>query len=182
MLKKNQIMLKKYFFIDFFNYIYTLNFYQKSTKNYKNPHMKLLFSVKQLGKRRPFIQQKSIDIDLYDTETYLLKDLLTQIVTQQVAEFNQKIEDTKDGKNLFTFFEEHEIQEEAHTGKVRFGAIYNDKKANLDKAIETVLLAFFDGLIAVFIDETQIEKLETPITIKENSLITFVRLTFLVGR
>lgn len=144
--------------------------------------MNLLFTVKQLGKKRPFIQYKSIDIDLLPRQSdTTLKDLLTEVVIQQVREFNQKIEDAKNEKNLFTFFEEYELQEEAQTGKVRFGAIYNDKKANLDKAIETVLLAFFDGLIAVFVEGNQIQKLEDRVLLEENTRITFVRFTFLTG-
>lgn len=144
--------------------------------------MKLLFSVKQLGKKRPFIQYKSIDVPLLPKQPNTLKDLLTEVVIQQVTEFNQKIEDAKNEKNLFTFFEEYELQEEAQTGKVRFGAIYNDKKANLDKAIETVLLAFFDGLIAVFVEGNQIQKLDDKVLLEENTRITFVRFTFLVGQ
>ncbi len=143
--------------------------------------MKARFSVKQLGKKRPFIDAKEIEIDINQNEEYQLKDLLTQVVIQQVTEFNQKIDDHANNKSLFTFFQENEIENEAQTGRVRFGDIFNNKKANPEKAIETVLWAFFDGLIAVFIDDVQIEKLENPIMLKENSLITFVRLTFLVG-
>ncbi len=140
--------------------------------------MKLLFSVKQLGKKRPFIDAKSIEIN---ENIQTLKDLLTQVVIEQVQEFNQKIIDNSKEKNLFQYFQEHELEHEATLGKVRFGAIYNDKQANQEKAVETVLLAFFDGLIAVFVDDNQIETLDTTLTLQENSRITFVRLTFLAG-
>jgi hypothetical protein len=139
--------------------------------------IKIYFSVKQLSKKRAFIQKLPIEIEGQYGEPCLLKELLERIVRQQVTEFNQK----RAEKTLFSFFQETEIAQEAETGKVRFGAIYNENQADLEKAIETVLFAFKDGLIAVFIDEVQIEKLEQEIVLQQNTIITFIRLTFLVG-
>jgi hypothetical protein len=139
--------------------------------------MQIRFTVKQLAKKKPFINALSLEIAGNYHTSYTLSELLTSIVTQQVEVFNQQ----RNEKSLFTFFQENELEKEAETGKVRFGAIYNETHANLDKAIETVLLAFYDGLIAVFIDDTQIEKLEDLVVIDENTSFTFVRLTFLVG-
>ena len=143
--------------------------------------MQIRFSVKQLTKKRPFINAQPLEIAGEYGTYYDLKEVLMAIVTQQVGVFNQKIDDNTNGKNLFTFFEETELQQEAETGKIRFGAIYNDKKADLDKAIETVLLAFYDGLIVIFIDERQLEKLDDKIRFNENTVVTLVRLTFLSG-
>ncbi len=143
--------------------------------------MQIRFSVKQLTKKRPFINAQPLEIAGEYGTYYDLKEVLTAIVTQQVGVFNQKIDDSINQKNLFTFFEETELTAEAETGKVRFGAIYNDKKADLDKAIETVLLAFYDGLIVIFIDERQLEKLDDKIRFNENTIVTLVRLTFLSG-
>ena len=143
--------------------------------------MEIRFSVKQLTKKRPFINAQPLEITGEYNVHYSLKDILTAIVTQQVGVFNNKIEDSINNKNLFTFFEENELNAEAETGKVRFGAIYNDKKADLDKAIETVLLAFYDGLIVIFVDERQLDKLEDQIRFNKNSVVTLVRLTFLSG-
>ena len=143
--------------------------------------MQIRFSVKQLTKKRPFINAQPLEIAGEYGTHYELKEFLTAIVTQQVGVFNQKIEDNTNSKNLFTFFEETELTAEAETGKVRFGAIYNDKKADLDKAIETVLLAFYDGLIVIFVDERQLEKLDDKVKFNENTVVTLVRLTFLSG-
>lgn len=139
--------------------------------------MQVQFSIKQLGKKRPFIDAKRIEIAGEYGESCLLRELLTRVVLQQVGEFN----DRRAEKSLFTFFQENEIAQEAETGKVRFGAIYNDQQANAEKAIETVLLAFQDGLIAVFIDDNQLEALDAEVVLQENTVITLVRLTFLVG-
>jgi hypothetical protein len=143
-----------------------------------NPNdMQVQFSVKQLGKKRPFIDAKRIEIVGEYGVPCLLRELLERVVVQQVGEFNER----RAEKSLFTFFQENEIAQEAETGKVRFGAIYNDTQANVAKAIETVLLAFQDGLIAVFIDDNQVEKLDSEVVLHENTVITLVRLTFLVG-
>lgn len=140
--------------------------------------MNLQISIKQLGKKRPILSNKSIEVNLIANQTYTLQMILQEIVTQQVSEFNQK----REGKNLFTYFKENTVQQQAKTtGKVNFGAIYNENKVDLTKAIDTVLLAFEDGLIAVFVDDEQIEKLNIEIQVKEASIFTFVRLTFLAG-
>lgn len=140
--------------------------------------MQIQISLKQLGKKRPVLAAKSIEVNLVENQSYTLQTILQEIVTQQVSEFNQK----RESKNLFTYFKEDTIQQQANTtGKVDFGVIYNEEKADLSKAIDTVLLAFEDGLIAVFVDDEQVEKLDTEIQLQETSLFTFVRLTFLAG-
>ncbi|EAY26603.1 hypothetical protein [Microscilla marina] len=140
--------------------------------------MQIHFSIKRLGKKRPFIQRKAIDIEGTYHQPYALQTILSQIVAQQVATFNQHREE----KSLFTFLKEDAIAEEAQTGRVKFGAIYNADQAQLDKAIETVVLAFEDGLIAVFVDDDQVEDLSQVVTVTPDTVFTFVRLTFLAGR
>lgn len=139
--------------------------------------MQIYFSVKQLSKRLPYIKQMPIEIAGQYGEPCLLKDFLERVVRQQVNAYNQKREE----KTLFSFLQETEISQAAEAGKVSFGEIYNRDKADETKALETVRLAFIDGLIAVFIDDTQVENLEQEITLQENTVVTFVRLTFLAG-
>jgi hypothetical protein len=138
--------------------------------------MLIKFSIKQLGKKRPFIDSQSIEI-AGEYGQYSLKEILSRVVSQQVETFNQK----RTEKSLFNFLQETEIQEQAQSGRVRFGAIYNETQADVAKAIETVLLAFEDGLIAVFVDDEQIDLISQTIEITPNSTFTFVRLTFLAG-
>lgn len=140
--------------------------------------MQIHFTIKRLGKRRPFIERQAIDIEGDYEQPYALQTILSQIVTQQVTAFNQRRQE----KSLFTFLKEDAIAEEAQTGKVKFGAIYNADEAQLDKAIETVRLAFEDGLIAVFANDDQMEDLSEMITVTPDTIFTFVRLTFLAGR
>ncbi|MCU0445127.1 MAG: hypothetical protein MUE85_09425 [Microscillaceae bacterium] len=138
--------------------------------------MQIKFSIKQLGKKRAFIDSQSIEI-AGNYGQYTLKEILSRIVSQQVETFNQK----RTEKSLFNFLQETDIQAQAENGRVRFGAVYNETQADVEKAIETVLLAFEDGLIAVFVDDEQIDLISQNIAINPNTTFTFVRLTFLAG-
>ena len=68
------------------------------------------------------------------------------------------------------------------SGKVGFGNIYNEKKADVSRAQENVIMAFEDGLVRVFIGDCEQEKLDDNIDLKEGDVLTFIRLTFLAGR
>lgn len=138
--------------------------------------MQINVAVKQLGKKKPPIASKQIDID--DLAENTLVELITHVVKQQVSAFNERL----DKNPLVPFLLSEQINEQADTGKVGFGAIYNNEKANASAAIDNALLAFQDGLYCVFIDDAQIEHLQQTINLQTNSIVTFVRLTFLSGR
>ena len=139
--------------------------------------MQIQISIKQLGKKRPALGAKSINIGLLEGMAYALHDVLREVMTQQVEEFNQKREEN----NLFTYFKKDALEQAASIGRVSFGEIYNNEKADLNKAIDTIFLAFEDGLIAVFVDDVQLESLEQTIRLTSESTVTFIRLTFLAG-
>lgn len=139
--------------------------------------MKIQTTIKQVGKRRPLIDTQKIEInDLPLNAT--LKDLIIAVVHQQIDTYIQK----RTEKNMLPFLTEKNINTSVDSGKVSFGEIYND---NLDidkeKSVETAIIAFGDGMYCVFVDSEQIEHLDERITLTENSVLTFVRLTFLAG-
>ena len=138
--------------------------------------MEIKVSVKQLGKKRPIVSQKTIEIEALPSSPNL-QHLIKAVVKQQVYVFNQKLEE----KPLIPFLLKEDIDQNTKKGKVGFGSIYNDKKADDQAAIANALLAFQDGIYCVFIDEEQIEQLVQPILLKPDSVLTFVRLTFLAG-
>ncbi|WP_196890410.1 hypothetical protein [Aureivirga marina] len=153
--------------------------------------MTLLFTVKQLGKKRPYIAKKEMEFPFEENTKYTLEEILKTIVLQQVGEFNAEREE----KTLFNFLgeqgilptqkeqtlSEETIEAKLSEGKVKFNDIYNTKLADEDKAIETVMYAFKDGIIAVFHNQIQIESLDEIIELKEKDEFAFVRLTFLAG-
>lgn len=89
---------------------------------------------------------------------------------------------------------QEQIDDLADIGRISFGIVYNDKMPDIDKAIDTAVLAYRDGLVAIFINDELIEvQSEDPtpteeelkahrLELKENDTITFVRLTMLTGR
>ncbi|WP_223587632.1 hypothetical protein [Neobacillus bataviensis] len=109
-----------------------------------------------------------------------LRELITQVVTQNVEPFNKKAINPE--TPLINFLSNSEIEQQAQTGKVGFQTLYNDKQADLTKAIETAIQAFEDGFYRVFINDEEAEKLDTPLEVTEDAEVVFIRLTMLTGR
>jgi hypothetical protein len=134
-------------------------------------------SVKQLGKRRAIIEQIPLLISDKFYENPTLEQFLRLVVTQQVEQFNDKV----DRKNILPFLSSKEIEERANHGKISFGEIYNSEKANIEKAIDTAIQSFEDGIFLVLIDGEKKENLSETIDLKQGSEVVFIRLTMLVG-
>lgn len=137
--------------------------------------MKIYVQVKAAGKRRPVLDR--IPYEITD-DISTLRDFLTEIVKIEVERYNQKGTDVQ----VIPFLTKEEVECQAETGKVAFGRIYSEKKADVTKAVENALQCFEDGLVRVFQNEEEQEKLDTPIQIQEGDVFTLIRLTFLAGR
>lgn len=135
----------------------------------------LFVRIKQIGKRSPVIENKPLEVP--DT-VRSLRSLLEWLVRQQIVAFNEKTEEGNWAKYLTGF----DLEKTAEIGKVDFDAKYDDRIQDADKAVETVLLAFQDGLFRVFLDEEEIESLDTPQHFSKGGVLTFIRLTMLSGR
>ena len=134
--------------------------------------MELTLQLKKLGKKKV----KEVPFTLEESPKNL-EALLVGCVKHQVEAFNAKLQEV----NVIGFLSPAEIQEQAQKGKVDFGEITNTDLANLQKAIDNVLLAFKDGLFVVIIDNKEITDLKTPLKLTSKSIVTFIRMTFLVG-
>jgi hypothetical protein len=139
--------------------------------------MQIYIKFKQAGKRRLILEKQAIEIENIG-KTPTLQTLITAVVTQQVAAYNAKTLD----EPIINFLTKNQINDAAATGKVGFGAIYNDKKADLNQAIKIAIEAHIDGLFAVAIDDKIVEKLGDFIVLNQDSVVTFIRLTLLIGR
>ena len=107
-----------------------------------------------------------------------LRELLETIVRQEAEKYNNR--STMD--MLVPFLTETEISDQSTVGKVGFGRLYSDKKADAEKAVETALQGFEDGLFRVVVNDTEITGIDDPLIINENDVLAFIRLTFLAGR
>ena len=138
--------------------------------------MKIIVKVKQAGRKHALIENREIEIDEIG-KSPSLSNFIKAIVKQQVEEFNAKPFE----KNLLPFLSKDEISQKTSGGKVGFGSIYNEQKADLEKAQETALLAFEDGIFSVFAGDEEIQRLDEKIQIEDTTVFTFIRLTFLAG-
>ena len=128
--------------------------------------------LKRLGKKKVHL----VEVTLAHTP-HTLKELITECVRSEVERFNESWEET----SLLPFLSPQEIGEQAQGGKITFGEKENRTLADLDTALDTALLAFTDGLFTVFINDEEVKSLDAPLTIEADTVITFIRLTFLVG-
>jgi hypothetical protein len=140
-----------------------------------NSNMNVYIKLKSAGKRRVLLD--NFPYVLPDT-TATLRQLLEAVVSQEVEKYNSRGVENM----LVPFLTEAEISDQGTVGKVGFGRIYSDVKANPIKALETALQGFEDGLFRVVINETEATELDLPLNIQENDVLTFIRLTLLAGR
>jgi hypothetical protein len=68
------------------------------------------------------------------------------------------------------------------SGKISFGFKYREVEIDRENAQDVALLAFKDGLFAVFINNDEIKALDENLSLKNNDIVTFIRFTMLTGR
>lgn len=136
--------------------------------------MKVFINVKSLGKK------KALEPVIYEIPDGIetLREFLIELVRMEVKAYNEK---GTDKQHIF-FLSEEEIANQSQTGKVGFGRIYSEKKADAAKAEANALMCFEDGLVKVYQNETELESLEQEMQIREGDTFTLLRLTFLAGR
>ncbi|MDA6072438.1 hypothetical protein NJT12_22690 [Flavobacterium sp. AC] len=141
--------------------------------------MNITISVKQLGKKHPILQETIISLD-NTTSILSVRNFLELIVKHQVELFHSASFEWED-EDTIHLPKENYLPILTDTGKVGFGAIYNHNKVNVVTAQENAILAFEDGLYAIFYGDDQLETLTEEIDLSQNKSITFIRLTFLAG-
>jgi len=141
--------------------------------------MEIKVTVKQLGRKHPVLAEQSIEIAHYENHISL-EHLLQRVVQQQVTAFNAKSFELED-EDLSKIPQENYLNILTDTGKAGFGSIYNQKRADLQKAQENAIQAFEDGMFAVFYNDEPIESLTQIIDLNLQYTFTFIRLTFLSG-
>lgn len=137
--------------------------------------MRLFYQQKTIGKKSRKLQKIAFTIE---EPVYTLKDLLLQLVTQEVQNYNEKVLDTP----LHIYLTEEQLEDAIHHGKIHFGEKKNTTVQSLEQAKSTVIQAFEDELFLVIHNEEQLNTLTTPLTIQEDDVFTFIKLTMLAGR
>ena len=132
----------------------------------------LRIQLKRLGKKKI----KTLDIVL-DSTPKTLKELIEACVRHEVIKYNEK----REGVTILSFLNAAEIQDQSETGKIGFGDVANKTLAQEETAIENALLAHKDGLYLVFVDDDEKTDLDSPLALSEESVVSFIRMTFLSG-
>ena len=135
--------------------------------------MKIIINVKGLSRKKVIHQE---ELELKD-KISTTKDLITELVKINVEKFNKKI----DERDILSIMTNENIAKAARIGKIG-DEVHGDKKANLEKALDTAYLAFEDGLYCIFINDEQSEKLDDSLNLKDGDILTLIRLTMLAGR
>lgn len=141
--------------------------------------MNLSISVRQLGKKHPLLQEKSIAL-VTENPIISTRTLIELVVDYQVQLFNSSSFEFDDEDKIH-LPKENYLPILTDTGKVGFGALYNHNKVDLAVAQENAIQAFEDGMYAVFYGDDELENLSQEINLEENKMLTFIRLTFLAG-
>ena len=137
--------------------------------------MRIYIQMKAAGKRKPVLDNVPYELP---EEIGTLRDFLSALVKIEVERYNQKGTDVQ----VVPYLTKEEVEDQASLGKVGFGRIYSDKKADPAKAVENAIQCFEDGLIRVFQNDQERKSLEEPLYPKEGDRFTLIRLTFLAGR
>ena len=142
--------------------------------------MRLQINIKNMGKKGRRIKPVPFE---YEKCPETAEELIEDTVRTMVELFIEKQKLSQSGAVPDPISEEN-IKSMAEIGKIAFGYIYNDKEPDIDKAIDTALLAFEDGMVRLFINGVEVEYKEdgTPISLSEGDEVTFVRLAMLAGR
>lgn len=137
--------------------------------------MKINVNLKSVAKRKHSVQPVEYELDGCPST---VRELILAVTAAGVKEYNERMENSE----LLTYLTREEMDDKAQSGKIGFGVNYGDKKADLLAAQENSIQCFEDGIYRIFIDDEQLEELDKKITISEQSIFTFVRLTMLAGR
>ena len=141
--------------------------------------MNVSISVRQLGKKHPILQEKSISLDTSES-IVTVHTFIALIVKHQVELFHAASFEWED-QDTIRLPKENYLPILTDTGKVGFGAVYNHNKVDIAQAQDNAILAFEDGLYALFHGNDQLEILTGEIDLSQKKSITFIRLTFLAG-
>ena len=137
--------------------------------------MKIRINVKGASRKKAAIVQMTCD---YPDRQMTVEEFLAETVRQNVREYNER----REAAEILRLFSEETLQDSAATGKVAYGDPMDRRKADEEKAVKNALQCFDDGMVALFADGVRYTDRKEMMALKEQSEVTFIRLTFLAGR
>ena len=137
--------------------------------------MQIRINVKGASRRKAAVVQQ---VREYPDGPMTVEEFLAETVRQNVREYNEK----KDKGEILRLFSSEVLEDKAAGGKVAYGDPMDDRKADEGKAVANALQCFDDGMVALFADGVRYTERSEQMALKDQSEVTFIRLTFLAGR
>lgn len=134
--------------------------------------MVIYVNLKKIGGRNKKIEKKELYLENTPKTT---RELITEVVKTSVKNYVEEKE------KLIDYLELNEIKDKAHVGKVANSSDLDDRQPELQSAIENALLSFEDEIVRIFVEDEELKNLDEKIDLKENSNITFIKMTMLSG-
>lgn len=106
-----------------------------------------------------------------------LRELLAFLVEREVIAFHER----QEARRLAVVLSPGDIAAGAARGKIDSGGREPSPRVDPAAAVATAIQAFEDGFYYVFLDGAQVEALDAPLAVAEDSRLLFVRLTPLAG-
>ena len=114
----------------------------------------------------------------YRKDSYRFSCSACQCTGVDRSEYNERLQQSE----VLKYLTQEEVENKTASGKVGFAVNYNGKPAAEVEAITNALQSYEDGIFRIFMDDTETGDLSSPIQLKEESTITFIRLAMLSGR
>jgi hypothetical protein len=140
----------------------------------------IIISTRSVGGHKQLLKDWAIDYppSLNDGGDHLtLRDLITLVVYESVAEFKKRQNNSKFVKVLSA----KQINEAAIRGKIDMGEKDLIQEVDEEAAVATAIQAFEDSLYLVIIDGQEQRELDREVYLRPDSRITFLRLVMLAG-
>ena len=144
------------------------------------PPTTLVIEGQLFGRNRSLFPDLSLPVPpLWQTDAPLtLRDLITEIVSEQVRAFQERRADRRFLHTLTA----SQIEGGVERGKIDMGGRTEEEPdVDPDAAVAAALLAFEDGLYYVFVDNEHRTSLNDEIKLRTESRVTFLRLVALAG-
>lgn len=134
--------------------------------------MVIYVNLKKIGSRNKKIEKKEFYLENTPKTT---RELITEVVKTSVKNY------VKEKEKLIDYLELNEIKNMAQLGKIANSNDFDDRLPDLQSAIENALLSFEDEIVRIFLEDEELKSLDEKINLKENSNITFIKMTMLSG-
>ena len=132
--------------------------------------MRVFVNLKQIGRRKNVVNKKEYEVA---DNINVVSDLIREFVSICVRDFNQD--------KIIDYLIEQDIEDNADVGKIGVNDRENKNKQDMKKAIDNAIQSYEDGIYRIFLNDEEVGALSDSINLRQDDIITFIRLTMLSG-